>query len=115
MMPKKERSEKQKAQFLAAQQLAYKKRRDAAEAKKPPLEESPEPVEPEPPAPKEPEPEPEPKPEPEPEPEQSVPDRKVRKSCSACEKLFEVDMPEGVDVARTSCPHCGSVETIHFE
>ena len=56
-----------------------------------------------------------PEPEPEPEPEQSVPDRKVRKSCSACDKLFEVDMPEGVDVARTSCPHCGSVETIHFE
>jgi uncharacterized protein (UPF0212 family) len=29
--------------------------------------------------------------------------------------LFEVDMPVGVDVARTSCPHCGSIETIRFE
>jgi len=58
---------------------------------------------------------PETEPEPEVEPEPSSQDRKVRKSCSACEKLFEVDMPEGVDIARTSCPHCGSIETINFE
>ena len=32
--PKRERTEKQKAQFAAAQQLAYKKRKEAAEAKK---------------------------------------------------------------------------------
>jgi hypothetical protein len=42
-------------------------------------------------------------------------DRIVRNTCSNCEKLFEVDMPEGVDIARTSCPHCESIETIHFE
>ena len=65
--------------------------------------------------------EPEPVPEPVPEPESqliqepSSSERTVRKSCSSCEKLFEVDMPVGVDVARTSCPHCGSIETIRFE
>ena len=58
---------------------------------------------------------PEPEPEPESEPEPSQSNRIVRKSCSACEKLFEVDMPEGVDIARTSCPHCNSIETINFE
>ena len=42
-------------------------------------------------------------------------DRTVSQSCSSCGKLFEVDMPVGVDIARTSCPHCGSVETIRFE
>jgi predicted RNA-binding Zn-ribbon protein involved in translation (DUF1610 family) len=41
--------------------------------------------------------------------------RAVRKSCSSCGKLFEVDMPIGVDIARTACPHCGSIETIRFE
>ena len=57
--------------------------------------------------------------EPEPELEKIVQppsqDRTVRQSCSSCGKLFEVDMPVGVDIARTSCPHCGSVETIRFE
>jgi hypothetical protein len=24
-------------------------------------------------------------------------------------------MPIGVDIARTACPHCGSIETIRFE
>ena len=65
----------------------------------------------------EPEPVPEPEPEPEPQSIQEPPssERTVRKSCSSCGKLFEVDMPVGVDVARTSCPHCGSIETIRFE
>jgi hypothetical protein len=26
--------------------------------------------------------------------------------------MFEVDLPEGVDAARTACPHCGSIESI---
>jgi hypothetical protein len=63
----------------------------------------------------EPEPEPESEPEPEPEPEPVTSNRTVRSACSNCEKLFEVDMPEGVDVARTTCPHCESIETIRFE
>ena len=46
---------------------------------------------------------------PEPEPERN---RTVRQNCSSCEKLFEVDLPEGVDAARTACPHCGSIESI---
>ena len=63
------------------------------------------------------EPEPEPKLEPEPEMKAEPPsqNRAVRKSCSSCGKLFEVDMPIGVDIARTACPHCGSIETIRFE
>ncbi|MDP6329011.1 MAG: hypothetical protein QGG22_04235 [Candidatus Thalassarchaeaceae archaeon] len=63
----------------------------------------------------EPELEPEQEPEPEIKVEHSSENRSIRKSCSSCEKLFEVDMPVGVDVARTSCPHCGSIETIRFE
>jgi len=59
--------------------------------------------------------EPEPEPEPEPKPEPVTSNRTVRSACSNCEKLFEVDMPEGVDVARTTCPHCESIETIRFE
>ena len=64
-----------------------------------------------------PEPESEPEPEPEPEPlvQSTIIDRVVRNSCSSCGKLFEVDMPIGVDVARTTCPHCQSIETIRFE
>jgi hypothetical protein len=56
-------------------------------------------------------------PEPEPEPlvQSTIIDRVVRNSCSSCGKLFEVDMPIGVDVARTTCPHCQSIETIRFE
>ena len=46
---------------------------------------------------------------PEAEPERN---RTVRQNCSSCEKLFEVDLPEGVDAARTACPHCGSIESI---
>ena len=62
-----------------------------------------------------PEPEPEMVPEPEPLVESTINDRVVRQSCSNCGKLFEVEMPLGVDIARTSCPHCESVETIRFE
>ena len=40
------------------------------------------------------------------------PDRKVRQNCSSCDKKFEVELPPGVDVARTACPHCGSIESI---
>ena len=61
------------------------------------------------------EPEPEIVPEPEPLVESTINDRVVRQSCSNCGKLFEVEMPLGVDIARTSCPHCESVETIRFE
>jgi predicted RNA-binding Zn-ribbon protein involved in translation (DUF1610 family) len=63
----------------------------------------------------EPEPEPELEPEPEMKAEPPSQNRAVRKSCSSCGKLFEVDMPIGVDIARTACPHCGSIETIRFE
>ena len=63
----------------------------------------------------EPELEPEPEPEPEIIAEPPSQNRAVRKSCSSCGKLFEVDMPIGVDIARTACPHCGSIETIRFE
>ena len=45
----------------------------------------------------------------EPEPEQ---DRTVRQSCSSCDKKFEVELPPGVDAARTACPHCGSIESV---
>ena len=40
------------------------------------------------------------------------PDRKVRQNCSSCDKKFEVELPPGVDAARTACPHCGSIESI---
>ena len=42
-------------------------------------------------------------------------DRTVRSECSSCGKMFEVDLPEGVDRARTACPHCGSIESIALE
>jgi predicted RNA-binding Zn-ribbon protein involved in translation (DUF1610 family) len=43
---------------------------------------------------------------------ESESDRKVRQNCSSCDKKFEVELPPGVDVARTACPHCGSIESI---
>ena len=46
------------------------------------------------------------------EPEPEAQDRTVRQNCSSCEKMFEVDLPVGVDAARTACPHCGSIESI---
>lgn len=46
------------------------------------------------------------------ESEPEAQDRTVRQNCSSCEKMFEVDLPEGVDTARTACPHCGSIESI---
>ncbi len=48
----------------------------------------------------------------EPEPEQ---DRTVRQSCSSCDKKFEVELPLGVDAARTACPHCGSIESVSLD
>ena len=53
---------------------------------------------------------------PEVEPNQpEVHDRTVRSNCSNCGKMFEVDLPEGVDRARTACPHCGSIESIALQ
>ncbi|HIE63611.1 MAG: hypothetical protein CXT72_03530 [Methanobacteriota archaeon] len=48
-------------------------------------------------------------------PETEDENRTVRQSCSSCEKTFEVDMPKGVNAARTACPHCESVETVRLE
>ena len=42
-------------------------------------------------------------------------DRTVRSECSSCKKMFEVDLPESVDRARTVCPHCGSIESVALE
>lgn len=39
-------------------------------------------------------------------------DRKVRQACSSCEKLFELELPEGITSAKTACPHCGSMERV---
>jgi predicted RNA-binding Zn-ribbon protein involved in translation (DUF1610 family) len=47
-----------------------------------------------------------------PEEIESEPDRKVRQNCSSCDKKFEVELPPGIDAARTACPHCGSIESI---
>ena len=40
------------------------------------------------------------------------PDRGVRKECQSCSKMFEIDLPEGVDAAYTNCPYCGSEELV---
>ena len=44
----------------------------------------------------------------------SIPEesRTVRKNCSECDRMFEVDLPEGVKRAKTACPHCGSIEIV---
>ena len=39
----------------------------------------------------------------------------VRKNCSECDKMFEVDLPKGLDRAKTACPHCGSMEIVEIE
>ena len=41
-----------------------------------------------------------------------VEERKVRQACSSCGKLFELELPEGVNSAKTACPHCGSIERV---
>ena len=41
--------------------------------------------------------------------------RTVRKNCSECDKVFEVDLPDGLDRAKTACPHCGSIEIVELE
>ena len=38
--------------------------------------------------------------------------RTVRKNCSECDRMFEVDLPQGVKRAKTACPHCGSIEIV---
>jgi hypothetical protein len=47
-------------------------------------------------------------------PEESEPesDRTVRQNCSSCDKKFEIELPPGVDTARTACPYCGSIESV---
>ena len=47
-------------------------------------------------------------------PEESDPesDRTVRQNCSSCDKKFEIELPPGVDTARTACPYCGSIESV---
>ena len=47
-----------------------------------------------------------------PEQEEPEQDRTVRQNCSSCDKRFEVELPSGVDAARTACPHCGSIESV---
>ena len=47
-----------------------------------------------------------------PEQEEPEQDRTVRQNCSSCDKKFEVELPSGVDAARTACPHCGSIESV---
>ena len=46
---------------------------------------------------------------------ESEPDRKVRQNCSSCDKKFEVELPSGIDAARTACPHCGSIESVSLD
>ena len=50
-----------------------------------------------------------------PEEPESEPDRKVQQNCSSCDKKFEVELPPGVDAARTACPHCGSIESVSLD
>jgi len=50
-----------------------------------------------------------------PEKPESEPDRKVQQNCSSCDKKFEVELPPGVDAARTACPHCGSIESVSLD
>jgi hypothetical protein len=41
-------------------------------------------------------------------------DRVIRKNCSSCDLLFSVELPEGIDSARTACPKCGSIEDVNL-
>jgi len=50
-----------------------------------------------------------------PEESEPEPNRTVRQNCSSCDKKFEIEMPPGVDTARTACPHCGSIESVSLE
>jgi hypothetical protein len=50
-----------------------------------------------------------------PEESEPEPDRTVRQNCSSCDKKFEVELPPGIDTARTACPHCSSIESVSLE
>jgi len=50
-----------------------------------------------------------------PEESEPEPDRTVRQNCSSCDKKFEVELPPGIDTARTACPHCDSIESVSLE
>ena len=43
---------------------------------------------------------------------EQIPDRLIKKNCSSCNLLFSVELPEGIDSARTACPKCGSIEEV---
>jgi len=38
--------------------------------------------------------------------------RVIKKNCSSCDLLFSVELPQGIDSARTACPKCGSIEEV---
>lgn len=38
--------------------------------------------------------------------------RLIKKNCSVCGLLFSVQLPDGIDSARTACPKCGSIEDV---
>jgi len=44
--------------------------------------------------------------------EKTINDRIIRKSCSSCQKQFQLELPEGLDSAFTNCPFCNSEEFI---
>jgi hypothetical protein len=43
--------------------------------------------------------------------EESI-NRLIKKNCSSCDLLFSVQLPENIDIARTACPKCGSIEDV---
>ena len=45
---------------------------------------------------------------------EKVSDRVIKKNCSSCNLLFSVELPEGIDSARTACPKCGSIEDVNL-
>ena len=36
----------------------------------------------------------------------------ITTTCSSCNESFEVDLPQGINSGKTSCPHCGSIEFV---
>ncbi|MFL2958221.1 MAG: hypothetical protein ACJZ4Z_05460 [Candidatus Thalassarchaeaceae archaeon] len=45
---------------------------------------------------------------------EKISDRVIKKNCSSCNLLFSVELPEGIDSARTACPKCGSIEEVNL-
>ena len=43
---------------------------------------------------------------------ENISNRLIKKNCSSCDLLFSVELPEGIDSARTACPKCGSIEEV---